>query len=240
MTSITTAVDLEYILLVFSTNLHDPIVLNCSIRNHSFETEMMRFIEQANKHHPRIILPPRFQIQKRHFWIQTLTKVPEQPSHWCANALQTYSNSSPRATHQESKKTSSKARLRDFSEQTLLKKCLKSSSKILNHANVKEVIPRFSFKGHSRKCNFKTGNLYWRSFKNHRRANKAFSDELKTNPHERLAKWIMMRNARSGRRIGPNAWFVRSQSGVVDWILVDLNEKGASKVSQESSSVDIS
>ena len=36
-----TIIDLEYALLVFSTNVHDPIDLNCSIRNHSFETEMM-------------------------------------------------------------------------------------------------------------------------------------------------------------------------------------------------------
>ena len=40
--SITTTVDLEYALLVFSTNHHDPIDPNCSIHNHSFETEMMR------------------------------------------------------------------------------------------------------------------------------------------------------------------------------------------------------
>ena len=52
--SIATIVHLEYILLVFSTNLHDPIDFNCSIRNHSFETEMMQFIEQANKRHPTL------------------------------------------------------------------------------------------------------------------------------------------------------------------------------------------
>ena len=40
--SITTTGDLEYAMLVFSTNLHHPIDLNCSICNHSFETEMMR------------------------------------------------------------------------------------------------------------------------------------------------------------------------------------------------------
>ena len=34
--------DFEYALLVFSTNPHDPIDLNCSIRNNSFETEMTR------------------------------------------------------------------------------------------------------------------------------------------------------------------------------------------------------
>ena len=39
--SITTTVDLECALLVFSTNYHDPIGPNCSIDNHSFETEMM-------------------------------------------------------------------------------------------------------------------------------------------------------------------------------------------------------
>ena len=40
--SITTTVDLKYALLVFSTNHHDPIDPNCSIHNHSFETEMVR------------------------------------------------------------------------------------------------------------------------------------------------------------------------------------------------------
>ena len=45
--------------------------------------------------------------------------------------------------------SSQKARLRDFSEQTPLKIYLKNSSKLLNHANVKEVIPRILFKGHS-------------------------------------------------------------------------------------------
>ena len=41
--SITTAVDLGYALLVFSTNRRDQIdpTCNCSIRNHSFETQMM-------------------------------------------------------------------------------------------------------------------------------------------------------------------------------------------------------
>ena len=48
--SVTTTVHLEYTLLIFSTNLYDPLDVHCSIRNHSFETEMMRFIEQANKH----------------------------------------------------------------------------------------------------------------------------------------------------------------------------------------------
>ena len=50
--SITTTGDLEYTWLVFSTNLHDPIDLNCCIRNHSFETEMIGFIEQTNKQTP--------------------------------------------------------------------------------------------------------------------------------------------------------------------------------------------
>ena len=41
--SITTTGDLEYTLLVFSTNLQDSIDLNCSFaQNHSFETKMMR------------------------------------------------------------------------------------------------------------------------------------------------------------------------------------------------------
>ena len=41
--SITITVDLEYALLVFSINHHDPIDPNCSIHNHhSCEIEMMR------------------------------------------------------------------------------------------------------------------------------------------------------------------------------------------------------
>ena len=39
--SITTTVDLEYALLVFSTNHHDPIDPNCSIHNYIFETKMI-------------------------------------------------------------------------------------------------------------------------------------------------------------------------------------------------------
>ena len=37
----TSAVDLGDALVVFSTNLHDPIDLNSSVRNHNFETEIM-------------------------------------------------------------------------------------------------------------------------------------------------------------------------------------------------------
>ena len=40
--SITTTVDLEYALIVFSTNHHDRIDPNCSIHNHSFEIDMIR------------------------------------------------------------------------------------------------------------------------------------------------------------------------------------------------------
>ena len=45
-------VDLEYALLVFSTNLHDLIDLKCSIRNHSFETKMMLNYPLYPLHYP--------------------------------------------------------------------------------------------------------------------------------------------------------------------------------------------
>ena len=101
----------------------------------------MHFIEQANTT-PQLTLRLRFQIQKRHFWIQTLAFTKAKGSRaiqsfMCArtsNLLKHFNaGTSPRATHQESKKASSKAKLCNFSEQTLFKKYLKSSSKILNH-----------------------------------------------------------------------------------------------------------
>ena len=61
--------------------------------------------------------------------------------------------------------------LRFLRKKTLLKIYLKSSSKILNHAYVKELIPRILFKGPSQRCNLKSGN--WHSFKTHRRAIKS-------------------------------------------------------------------
>ena len=88
-----------------------------------------------------------------------------------------------RATHQGSKKASS--------EQTLLKKYLKSKFKILNHAYEKEVIPRTLIKGPSQKCNLKqeTGTP---SKSKGEQTNLAFryaippsSAKLQTNPHER-------------------------------------------------------
>ena len=94
----------------------------------------MQFIEQADKH------------QKRHFWIQTLAFTKAKGSRaiqslMCArtsNLLKHFNTgTSPRATHQESKKASSKAKLWDLSEQTLLKIYFKTLSKILNHAYVK-------------------------------------------------------------------------------------------------------
>ena len=64
----------------------------------------MQFIEQANKH-------------QRHFWIQTFIKAKDSEATqflMCVRTLNLLKNfnlrTSPRATYQESKKTSSKAR----------------------------------------------------------------------------------------------------------------------------------
>ena len=107
--------------------------LNCSIRNQSFsETEMMSFIE----HRPTIKFTADISDTEKkfldtkhlHWW-----KVQEEldvRTHF--NPTEHFNTrTSSRATHQESKTVSSTARLRDFSEQTLLKIYLRSPSKIL-------------------------------------------------------------------------------------------------------------
>ena len=84
----------------FSTNLHDPNDLNCSLRNHSFETEMMRFIEQTNTT-PQLFHGRNFRY--RNDWIQTLTKL--QNTHFSS------------CHHQESKGTNSSKNI--FEEQLI-------------------------------------------------------------------------------------------------------------------------
>ena len=79
----------------------------------------MQFIEQA-KTTQQLNLRLKFQIQKRHFWIQTLAFTQAKVSRaiqslMCARTLNLLKHfntgTSPRATHQDYKKASSKAKL---------------------------------------------------------------------------------------------------------------------------------
>ena len=140
--------------------------------------EIMQFIEQANKHHPTIKFTAKISETETTFLDINIyegerfrsNSVLDVRTHF--KPTETFNiRTSLRATHQGSKNVSSKARLWDFSEQTLLKKYLKSKFKVLTHAYGKEVIPRTLFKGLSQKCNLKTGN--WHSLKNQRRTNES-------------------------------------------------------------------
>ena len=95
----------------------------------------MQFVEQANKHHPTVKFTAEISDAETTFWIQTLAFTKAKGSRVilsliCArtsNLLKHFNTgTSPRATHQKSKNASLKAKLWDFSEQTLLNKYLKS------------------------------------------------------------------------------------------------------------------
>ena len=162
----------------------------------------MQFIVQANKHHPSIKFTTEISERETTFLDKTFIKAKDSKAiqFWmCVRTLKILKHfnirTSRRATHQGVKKRLHQRRGSETSsEQTFLKKYLKSKFKILNHAYAygKEVIPRLT-RGPSQKCNLKTGN--WHSFKTKgEQTNLAFrytippsSAKLQTNPPVRLA-----------------------------------------------------
>ena len=151
--------------------------------------EIIQFIEQANKHHPTIKFTAQITDTETTF-LDTNTGIYKEERFKGNSVLDKRTHFKPTEIFQHL----SSCHPPDFSEQTLLKKYLTSLSKILNHAYVKEIIQIILFKGPSQKRNLKTE--IWHSFKNYRRANEFCfpfhtipprSDELETNPHERLA-----------------------------------------------------